>query len=104
MSLQSPSRRSFLKKSTVLAVGVSSLTLFTGLVDAATVYDSICLPISSRRTVDGVVGDYTCTLQKSGPGECSTSQVCGTNASGASVTVTCGGASKSCKNLDPNFQ
>lgn len=42
MDLENISRRSFLKKTTVLTVGVASMTLFSGLVNAATAYT--CAP------------------------------------------------------------
>jgi hypothetical protein len=38
MDLENISRRSFLKKTTVLTVGVASMTLFSGLVNATAVY------------------------------------------------------------------
>lgn len=42
MDLENLTRRSFLKKTTVLTVGVASMTLFSGLVNAEDEYDDDC--------------------------------------------------------------
>lgn len=53
MDIENISRRSFLKKTTVLTVGVASMTLFSGLVNAATTYT--CASKGTPSPVNGVV-------------------------------------------------
>lgn len=76
MEFENISRRSFIKKTTVLTVGVASITLFSGLVNASMVYNpplcSLKIIVTERQVlVNGNlrhVKECTCTHPESTAG------------------------------------